>query len=234
MKTIKELIKKDLEEDFTPKFQDLGKNLGIAPAGGGGSNKPPKPPAGLMEPKDPSKPAAKKTSVSKPKSMRPAAPKAPTAPKAPKAPTASGAKAVGKPSMPHGEGMNKKDLKECEEKKKKEPARKNEEVFLQVMDGFKPKFLDFKEIIKKEPKTALTCLPFDSLSKMDTKHAIVGAHVPNKVAPPPKPKKMPKSDEGSGGKPEVAKEEIPHNTVIHPVDRVEALRKLRAKAKRLT
>lgn len=87
----KDLIKKDLEVDYSEVFQQLKKNFpAAAPAGGGNGNKP--------------SPAAKMPGLSQPKTGTSA--KTPKI-KSPhfKNPTASGEKTVGKPSMPMGSGM---------------------------------------------------------------------------------------------------------------------------------
>ena len=254
MKSITDLIKKDLEEEFVPRFQSLSKAAES-------SSSTPKAPAALKTPK---------TGVSNVSSVNP-----PKAPAAPKAPTASGEKVAGAPKVPTGSGMKKNDLDEQAKPKKESgkyhilhqgqqitsnsnpvsldhveyhyggvknleskgfkliPAhqvnhKKSETLFDELMGAYKPMFLgDMKELAKSNPAMALAALPYSELSKADTKHVIVGEHVPTTRGEAPTPKTIKgKKDEGSGG--EVAKkDEVPANKIIEPMDRIEALRKLK-------
>ena len=261
MKSIKDLIKKDLEEDFTPRFQGLSKNYATGKPMGA-----PKPTSN-MTPKTPKTGTTKTTTTSAPKP-----------PAAPKAPSASGDKSVGKPAMPDGSGMEKTDMKDSTQDKyhiyqdgkkltedrdavtlnqikqkhgsvqafeskgfrlisaDKGKHRKSEAVFNEIMSAHVPQFLgNIKELAKSNPLVALGALPANALIKADTRHVIAGEHIPDDRGNPPEPKKLKgKKDEGSGGSAsELGKDDmsmdsgIPANKEIKPMDRKEALKKLK-------
>jgi len=167
----RDLIKKEIAEEFTPKFKTLKKGLGIAPAGGSGG-KPPKNPMAPAAPKAPAAPSGKKPAVKRPGSTM--APKAPAAPKAPKAPAAPGMQKDGMSPNPQSgqyndskryhiyhkgqkltenhetvsiSDVNKKHggVKKLESQGfrlvEHKSFKKNEEVAADVMAGYKPLFL---------------------------------------------------------------------------------------------
>jgi len=199
MADIKYLIKKDLEVEFVPKLQGLNKNFGVAATGGGDN---PNKPKSSIQPQISQKvdgPAKPKTSMPKP-----------TPTTKPTSTTTANSKPVAKPSMPKPVGIEK------EEKDEKKSIEKSEEIYNEVMAGYKPMFLgEVKDLAKSNPILAISALPYNSLSKAGTQHIIAGEHVPNEVAPPPKSKKLKDKDKGSGGE-ITEKEEIPANKIIEP------------------
>ena len=244
MTKINDLIKKELEEEFVPKFQELSKGLGIAPAGGSGGNgsgKPPMPPG----PPKPKMPTSKKPKPMSHKTLRS---------------VASGSKAIGKPNMmkdapKEGDRRKRGDryhiyqngqkittgaetvtldevnrkhggVKNFESKgfrlvqSKKEDYKKNEEIAAEVMAGYRPMFLgDIKDLAKSNPRLALAALP---LTKGLEGKVLAGVHVPNIVDDSPKSSKLKGKlkgiDAGSGG--QVSKDEFPDKKSKIPANKI--------------
>lgn len=69
--------------------------------------------------------------------------------------------------------------------------KKNEEIYSEVMNEHRPKFLgDIRELAKNSPMIAMAALSYEALSKAGTQHVTAGEHIPNNPAPPPKSKKV--------------------------------------------
>lgn len=185
MSKYKDLIKKDLDEDFTPLFQDLKKGTGIAPTAPAptGGGKPPAPPKAPKAPSAPSKP--------------PSTPKAPTMHK----PVGTGFKKdVMDPESRyhiHKDGARitqdhetvtlkdvhkkyggvksleskgfrlvpqKKEVKKSEyftSQLAKSELQKHEEMVKDIMGGHKPMFLgNMKDLAKSNPLVVAGALPY--------------------------------------------------------------------------